>query len=58
MPGPLGMQEGNVHGEVVSVSRAAGWLPMSTVGAPLMIVNGTGGWGTGVGTGAGGWIGA
>lgn len=58
MPGPPGTQPGSMHGVVMSVTRAAGRLPMSTVGAPLMMIKGRAGWGTGVGTGAGGWIGA
>ncbi len=58
IPGPLGTQPGSVQGVVVSVSRAAGWPPISTVAAPLMMVNGSAGWAEGVGTGAGGWIGA
>ncbi len=58
MPGPPGTQPGSVHGVVVLVSRAAGWLPMSTVNMPVIIVTGSAGWGTGVGTGAGGWMGA
>jgi hypothetical protein len=56
--GPPGTQPGSVHGVVVLPIWAAGWLPMSTVNAPVMIVTGRAGWGTGVGTGAGGWIGA
>ena len=32
--------------------------PINTVASPLMIVRGRGGWGTGGGVGAGGWIGA
>ena len=57
-PGPAGMQVASMHGVVVSVDRAPGAPPISTVGCPLMIVNGMGGCGTGVGVGAGGWIGA
>ena len=58
MPGPLGTHPGSVQGAVVSVSRAAGWPPIITVAAPLMIVSGSAGCAEGVGTGAGGWIGA
>ena len=58
IPGPLGTQDGRVQGVVVSITRAAGWLPISTVLAPLMMVSGNAGWATGVGVGAGGWIGA
>jgi len=54
IPGPLGMQPGNMQGAVMSVSRAAGMFPIRTVGCPLTIINGSGGWGTGVGVGAGG----
>lgn len=54
MPGPAGMQPGSVHGVDISVTRAAGAPPISTFGWPLMIVNGKGGCGTGVGVGAGG----
>jgi hypothetical protein len=58
MPGPPGTHPGNVQGAVISVSRAAGAPPIITVGWPLTIANGKAGWGTGVGDGAGGWIGA
>ena len=58
MPGPPGTQLGRVHGADVSVTRAAGADPMSTVGSPLMSASGSAGCGTGVGTGAAGWIGA
>ncbi len=53
-PGPPGTQLGNIHGRVMSVTRAAGDPPINTFGCPLMMVNGNGGCGTGVGTGAGG----
>ena len=56
--GPLGTQPAGMQGVVVSVTLAAGWLPINTVGCPLMIVCGRGACGCGVGTGAGGWIGA
>jgi hypothetical protein len=42
----------------MSMTRAAGMLPIITVGSPLMIVNGMAGCGAGVGEGAAGWIGA
>ena len=42
----------------MSVTRAAGCLPIKTVGDPLTIVNGNPGCGIGVGTGPAGWIGA
>ena len=59
MPGPAGMQAANMHGNVMSVARAAGIPPIMTVGAPgAIICRGIGGCGTGVGVGAGGWIGA
>jgi hypothetical protein len=58
MPGPPGTHVGRMHGDVVSVIRAAGMPPINTVGCPLMIGSGRAGCGTGVGTGAGGWIGA
>lgn len=58
IPGPPGTQPGRRQGAVVSVKRAAGWPPISTVGSPLMMVKGSAGWADGVGTGAGGWIGA
>ena len=56
--GLAGTQPGSVHGVVVLPIWAAGWLPMSTVNAPVTIVTGRAGWGTGVGTGAGGRLGA
>lgn len=58
MPGPPGTHPGSMQGAVVSATRAAGAPPTKTVGAPLMIESGNAGWGTAVGTGAGGWIGA
>src|ERR1043165_3408501 len=58
MPGPAGTQPGSVQGVVVSVERAAGWLPTSTVNSPVMSVSGRAGWAEGLGTGAGGWMGA
>ena len=56
--GPPGTHPARVHGVVVLPILAAGWLPMSTLNAPVMIVTGSAGCGTGVGTGAGGCIGA
>jgi hypothetical protein len=32
IPGPAGTQAGSEHGAVVSVTRAAGWFPISTFG--------------------------
>ena len=59
MPGPAGTQLGSMHGVVMLVTTAAGRLPIITVGMHLpTIASGMGGCGTGVGTGAGGWIGA
>ncbi len=58
MPGPPGTHPANVQGAVWSVIRAAGIFPISTVGSPLIMARGIGGCGTGVGVGAGGWIGA
>jgi hypothetical protein len=54
MPGPAGTQPGSMHGEVISVERAAGDPPIITFGWPLTIVRGSGGCGTGVGVGAAG----
>ena len=59
IPGPAGTQGISVQILVMSVTRAAGMLPIMTVGAHgLRIGSGRAGCGTGVGTGAGGWIGA
>jgi hypothetical protein len=59
IPGPAGTQGMSVQIFVMSVSRAAGIFPISTVGAHGGIMgSGSGGCGTGVGVGAGGWIGA
>lgn len=58
IPGPAGTQGIIEQGAVMSVSRAAGIFDSMTVGCPLIIARGIGGWGTGVGTGAGGCIGA
>jgi hypothetical protein len=54
LAGPPGTQPAVVHGVVVLPIWAAGWLPMSTVNAPVIIVTGRAGCGTGVGVGAGG----
>ncbi len=43
IPGPAGVQPGNMQGAVISVTRAAGWPPIRTVAAPVMIANGMGG---------------
>jgi hypothetical protein len=32
IPGPAGTQLGNIHGWVISVVRALGWPPISTLG--------------------------
>ena len=53
---PLGAVELGRRLQVIT--RAAGMPPIITVGWPLMMVRGSGGWGTGVGDGAGGWMGA
>src|SRR5690349_16355083 len=58
-PGPPGTHVGRRHGWVVLPTTAAGRLLIITVGAqPPMMLNGIGGCGIGVGTGAAGWIGA
>ena len=55
IPGPPGMQVGNMQGAVISVDRAEGMPPIMTVGTTdAIIASGSGGCGTGVGTGAGG----
>jgi hypothetical protein len=59
IPGPAGTQLGRVQGPDMSVTRAAGIMSILVVTDPGgMIARGNPGWGTGVGTGAGGWIGA
>ena len=58
IPGPAGMHAGSMQGVVMSVILAAGRLPISVFGARLIMVSGNGGCAEGVGTGAGGWIGA
>lgn len=54
IPGPAGTQAGSTQGIVLSVNRAAGKLPIRTLGWPEMMASGNAGWGTGAGTGAGG----
>ncbi len=58
MPGPAGMHPGSVQICVISVIRAAIMPPMRTLGCPFMMLSIIGGWGTGVGVGAGGCMGA
>jgi hypothetical protein len=59
IPGPAGMHEGSEHGADWSETRAAGFLPIITVVDPGgMIASGSAGCASGVGVGAGGWIGA
>ena len=58
VPGPPGTQPAVIHGPVVLPTLAAGWPPMRTLNAPVIMGSGRPGCGTGVGTGAGGWIGA
>ena len=59
IPGPAGTQGGSMQGLDMSVRRAAGLLSILVVTDPGgMMFSGNGGWGTGVGTGAAGWIGA
>jgi len=59
MPGPPGTQEISIHGAVCEVTVAAGSDSISTVGTQFSTIgSGIGGCATGVGTGAGGWIGA
>ena len=58
IPGPPGTQPINMQGADMSVTRAAGLPPIKTVGHPLMMASGMAGWGTGVGTGAAGCMGA
>lgn len=59
IPGPAGTQLGSMQGLVMSMTRAAGLLLIFTVNAPGgMMSSGSPGCGTGVGVGAGGWIGA
>ena len=55
VPGPPGMHGGIVHGPVILPTVAAGRLPIITVGTQFnRMGNGIGGWGRGVGVGAGG----
>src|SRR5947207_7388259 len=59
MPGPPGTHGGSLHGVVCDVIVAPCRLLTMTVAAQLLvIVSMRHEWGTGVGTGAGGWIGA
>lgn len=59
MPGPAGTHEGSEQGLVLSLTLMAAMLLIVTVGQPGgMNARGKGGCATGVGTGAGGWIGA
>ena len=59
IPGPPGTHGGTMHGPVMLPTVAAGRLPIMTVGTHSdRIGNGIGGCGSGVGIGAGGWIGA
>lgn len=59
IPGPAGTQEGSVQGLDWSVIRAAAMPPILTVAAPGgMIARGRAGCASGVGVGAGGWMGA
>ena len=55
---PGAAPQGIEHGDVVSPTRAAGLFSINTVASPFTIDTGTAGCGTGVGTGAAGWIGA
>jgi len=54
IPGPAGTQDGSIQGVVMLPTWAAGIPPIRTFIAPVIMVRGTAGWGTGVGTGAGG----
>ncbi len=57
-PGPAGTQPAVMHGPVVLPTLAAGCPPIITLKAPMIIGSGRPGCGTGVGTGAGGCMGA
>lgn len=59
IPGPAGEQDGSLQVSVIPIQMAA-FLPstFTFVEPGDMIFNGNAGWGTGVGTGAAGWIGA
>ncbi len=43
IPGPPGTQPGNMHGALMSETRAAGCPPMITFGAPFTIASGIAG---------------
>jgi hypothetical protein len=44
IPGPAGIHAASIHGTVISVTRAAGMLPINTVGAHgARIASGIGG---------------
>ena len=58
IPGPPGTQPGKVQGPDLQSAVAAGLPPIMTVGFPSINGRGSPGCGAGVGTGAGGWIGA
>lgn len=59
IPGPAGTHPSNEQDLVWSETLAAAIPLMKTVGHPGGIrARGTGGWGTAVGVGAGGWMGA
>ena len=58
IPGPPGTHPGRVQGPDLQSAVADGLPPIMTVGFPSISARGNPGWGAGVGTGAGGWIGA
>ena len=59
MPGPAGTQLGSMHGVEMLPTMAAASELIITVGAVAeTMVSGRAGWATGVGVGAGGWMGA
>ena len=55
---PITIASGAIGHTHISVIRAAGSPPIKVVAAALTIISGIAGWATGVGTGAGGWMGA
>lgn len=58
-PGPLGTHDGSMHGVDMLPTTAACLLLIMIVGMQMLtMVHGWGGWATGVGTGAAGWMGA